>query len=114
MREEGERRGRGNALFPHCRNCDSLTVVVVVAHTDRSSGWPPVGELTTVFVVCSFGLSQTFSKINFSLIPEVSRSLFVDGSHLESLVNVNTAFWILWSESKAVRSRTKNFSPDRC
>ena len=30
---QGEKRGRGNALFLHCRNCDSLTVVAV-AHFD--------------------------------------------------------------------------------
>ena len=30
---QGERRGSYNALFLHCRSCDSLTVVVV-AHFD--------------------------------------------------------------------------------
>ena len=54
---------------------------------------PPWGELTTAFVVCSFG----FSKTKFSLIPEVSRSLFVHSLHLQTLVNVNIAFWILQS-----------------
>ena len=30
---QGEGRRRGNALFLHCRNCDSLAVVAV-AHID--------------------------------------------------------------------------------
>ena len=63
-------------LFLYCRNCDSLAVVIV-AHLDCSSGWPPYGELMMFFVVCGLGVSQTFSKTNFSLILEVSRRLFV-------------------------------------
>ena len=42
-----------------------------------SLGWQPSRELMTVFVVCSLSLSRTFTKTNFSLIPEVSRSLSV-------------------------------------
>ena len=67
-------------LFLHCRNCDSLAVVVVVAHLTLiwlAAISPPQGELTTASVVSSLGLSYTFSKTNFTLIPEVSRNLFV-------------------------------------
>ena len=33
MSRQDERKGRGNARFLHCRNCDSLAVVAV-AHFD--------------------------------------------------------------------------------
>ena len=56
------------------------------------------GELTTAFVVSSLGLSYTFSQTNFSLILEVSRNLCVHSLHLQALVNVNIAFWILRSD----------------
>ena len=46
-------------MFLQCRNCDSLAVAVV-ARFDLillAAISPPLGELATVFVVCSFGLS---------------------------------------------------------
>ena len=58
-------------------------------------------ELTTAFVVSSLGLSYTFSKTNFSLIPEVSINLFVHSFYLE--------FFGVTSQSKAVRSTTSDF-----
>ena len=42
-------------MFLHFRNCDLLADDV--AHFDRSSGWPPWGEQTTVFAFCRFMLS---------------------------------------------------------
>ena len=53
---------------------------------------PLLGELTIVFVVYSFNLSQTLSKTSFNLIPEVSKNVFVQGLHLQALVNVNMEF----------------------
>ena len=48
----------------HCQSCDSLAVVVVAHFDSHLPGrrLAPLGELTTAFVVCSFGLSYTFSK----------------------------------------------------
>ena len=70
----------------------------------------------TVLVVSSFDLSQTFSKTNFSLIPEVSTSIFVHSLHLQALFNVNIAFEFLGVtiQSKAIRSTTKDFSLGCC
>ena len=58
---------------------------------------PPPGaaigrELTTVFDVCSLVCYIHSPKQNFSLIPEVSRNLFVHSFFLQGLVNVNIAF----------------------
>ena len=35
---QGERRGRGNALFLHCQDCDSLAVVVVAHFNSHLAG----------------------------------------------------------------------------
>ena len=76
----------------HCRNCDSLPVVVVAHFDPHLAGCHLAAIGRTAFVVSSFGLSYTFSKTNFSLILEVSRNLFVHRLHLQALVNVNIAF----------------------
>ena len=76
-------------------SCDSMAVVVAVAHFDRHLAGRAISchrEIRAVFVVCSFGLLHTFSKTNFSLILKISRSLFVYSLHLQALVNVNIAF----------------------
>ena len=36
--EQGERRGRGNALFLHCRNCDPLAAGVSVSLAAHLAG----------------------------------------------------------------------------
>ena len=63
-------------LFLHCRNCESLAIVVVAGHFDPHLAGRHLAaierELTIVFVVSSSGLSYRFSKTTFSLILQIS------------------------------------------
>ena len=52
---------------------------------------PPLGDLTTAFLVCSFVIYMLQKNC---LILEVSRNLYVRSLHLQALVNVNITFWI--------------------
>ena len=97
-------------LFLHCWNCDSLAVVAVAHFYPDLAGrhLAAIGAVNDCFVICSFSLLQTFSKTKFSLIPEVSRSLFVHSLHLQALVDVNTAFWIFQSDHSIQGSLINN------
>ena len=81
---QGERRGRGNALFLHCQDCGSLAVVVVAHFNSHLAGrhLTVIGRTNDWFCHLKLWFVVSILQTNLSLIPEVSRSLFVHSVHL--------------------------------